>query len=128
MTATELISNLRALGLQDAHVVFRHIADNLCKLRLANGREIEDRFDCKELLCELAEAARVLDLSSGTEVSVTAGGGTRPKVLSPAPQRRYDSRHDPTCPRCGHVHEGIGECAMYMGNGRYCRCELEVPA
>lgn len=33
---------------------------------------------------------------------------------------------DPTCPRCGHVHEGSGECGVSIGAGRVCRCELEM--
>lgn len=29
------------------------------------------------------------------------------------------------CHRCGHVHEGVSECGVDMGNGRVCPCQLE---
>jgi hypothetical protein len=121
MTAKEMIANLRDLGPQEFSALFEYLAEHTYEARLSKGQRLLDASDFKAWFLELADNA------SRTEVSVEAGSGTRPKVLTPAPQRRYDSRHDPTCPRCGHIHEGVGECAMYMGNGRYCRCELEVP-
>lgn len=128
MTAKELIANLRSLGTLDGHVIFNYLAEHTYEAKLATGQQLRDASDFKAFLRELAEEAKIPGPSHfrrSTEVSTAAGNGTGPKVLPPAPQRRYE---DATCPRCGHVHEGDGECGVLIGGGRYCRCELEVPA
>lgn len=65
-------------------------------------------------------------LPHSTEVSLSPELRPCRKVTTPAAQARYS--YDPTCSRCGHVHEGSSECGMPMGNGRICRCEMEVVA
>lgn len=111
MTAQEAISNLR-----DAHEpveFFLYLAAHAHELRLSNGARLNDATDWKAFMVELAEATKP----------------TIARVLGVPPQRRWNSREvDPTCPRCGHVHQGIGECGMPMGAGRICHCELEVAA
>ena len=128
MTAKEVITNLRALGTLDGHVIFNYLAEHLYEARLTNGVKVRDGYDFKVWLRELAEEAKIPrppHFPRSTEVLAVTGNGTGTKVLPPAPQRRYE---DATCPRCGHVHEGDGECGVFIGGGRYCRCELEVPA
>lgn len=37
-----------------------------------------------------------------------------------------DKTLDSTCPRCGHIHEGLQECGVRIGPNHVCRCEYEV--
>ena len=112
MTARELISNLRRCGPQSLTVIFHYVADRAHELRLADGQKLNDCLDFAAMLRELGEAARL----------------TRPELLDSPPQLRTVSTLDPTCPRCGHVHEGDKECGAEIARGRICRCEMEVPA
>jgi hypothetical protein len=80
------------------HEHFLYLASHVHEARLADGSRVMDATDFAAWLIELAD------------------------VNSPLPKL------DPTCPRCGHTHEGENECGTYLGGQRFCRCELEVPA
>ena len=134
MTSRDLVAELRLLGPQDQNVIFAFIADHLYECRLNTGARLNDAMDFKLFLHEVSEAWRVAEFPEGTvfppstKVHLAADSGTRPKVTRrdlPAPHPRWN---DSTCPRCGHVHEGVGECGVSMGKDRICRCELEVSA
>ena len=145
MTPSELIAELSALGpasldpgLLHTRLLLRYLADHVYEATLSNGGKLRDGLDFRHWLVELAEEARNLDR---TKVSNVGEKSTGPKVTNgpasqvalahsaylkpPAPQPRWN---DSTCPRCGHVHEGVGECGVSMGKDRICRCELEVSA
>lgn len=112
-----------------ARLLLSYLADHVYTSSLENGLPVRDATDFSHWLTELAEAARELaKIPGNTKVHSVQDSGTRPKVTcrTPQPQPRYQS--DPTCPRCGHVHEGAGECGVSMGKDRICRCEMEVPA
>jgi hypothetical protein len=132
MTPRELLCDL-PLGPGDtrhallhARLFVSYLADHVYTAELADGGKLRDAMDFTQWLRELADEARKL-LANGqnTEVSPVAERSTCRKVTAPA-QPRYS--YDPTCPRCGHVHEGVAECGMQMGNGRVCRCEMEAIA
>lgn len=97
-------------ALQYYRILLRYLADHAHEAQLNDGSYLAEptkiRTFMREILAELPSAAR------STRLEVTA----RPK-----PQPRWDE-----CPRCGHVHEGIGECGVQMGGGGLCRCEMEV--
>jgi hypothetical protein len=105
--------------LLQARLLLNYLADHVYHA------ELRDATDFRQWLLDLAEEARNLgQLAENTKVSWMTVKGPCRKVTTPPPQPRYD----PTCPRCGHVHEGSAECGMDMGNGRFCRCEMEVVA
>lgn len=128
MTPAELVETFRILGRQDSSVVFTFLADHICNARLANGARLLDLSDVRAWFLEAAECAHRRDWPESVELShlramVDREIGPRPKLTG----RTLDRRTlDSTCPRCGHIHEGVGECGMAMGNGRHCRCEMEV--
>lgn len=106
MTAREAIADLQHA--KEPVEFFLYLAAHAHELRLTNGARLNDSTDFKAFLVELAEATKP-----------TIG-----RALGIPPQKRWDEH----CPRCGHVHQGIGECGMPIGGGRVCRCELEVAA
>lgn len=129
MTPSELLSDFdfgpgdTRQHLLSARLLLHYLADHVYLANLNSGDRVagSDATTFKIWLHELSEEARQiarLPASSEHLLSVTR------EILPPAPQRRYD----PTCPRCGHVHEGTAECGMPMGSGRFCRCEMEVVA
>lgn len=108
MTAAEAIANLARV--QEPAERFLYLAAHAHEFRLATGQRLLDGTDFKAFLVELAEASQ-------------PGG-----LAAIPPQKRWPRSVDLTCPRCGHVHESEGECGVAIGGGRYCHCELEVPA
>jgi hypothetical protein len=129
MNARELVFDLRLLGPQDQNVIFAFIATRAFQLRLNSGGRINDLMDFKLFLHELSEAWRFADFQEGVvsppSVKLQVLPECRPRAkVARMPQQRW---HD-VCVRCGHVHEGIGECGVSIGAGRFCRCELEVSA
>jgi len=129
MNARELVSELRQLGPQDKNVEYAYIADRMYGLRLNSGARLHDLMDFKLFLHELSEAWRVAEFPEGTIFPPSLNLLTMPecKPRSKAvrmPQERWAD----VCVRCGHVHEGVGECGVWIGAGRFCRCELEVSA
>jgi len=103
------ISNLRAMGAFDPTECFLYLANHAHEARTSDGQRLNDATDFAAWLVELARAFEDQALAKAF--------------------RGLDKRlHASTCPRCGHVHEGVGECGVWMGAGRYCRCELEVAA
>lgn len=47
------------------------------------------------------------------------------QLKAPPPQCRWTD----TCPRCGHVHSGDGECGTFMGRSAgHCQCQEKVTA
>jgi hypothetical protein len=109
-------------NLLHARLLIAYLADHVYTAELANGARVLDASDFKAFCCEAVEVIRkVARLADGPELPTLRSAQ---KQLPPPGQRRYD----PTCNRCGHVHEGVGECGMFMGNGRFCRCEMELTA
>src|SRR5260370_490396 len=102
------------MGATEPVEYFLYLASHSHELRLATGARLLDLTDFKAFLIELAEAV--------------AQPVPKREAAVPAQPRYSKSSVDLTCPRCGHVHQGIGECGMPMGTGRICRCELEVSA
>jgi tRNA(Ile2) C34 agmatinyltransferase TiaS len=125
MTISQLISDYRALGPQSENVLLEFIADHLYELRLANSARIIDPMDFKEALHDLAEALRMAEFPEGTVLPPSKVALAHSAYLK---SPRVTRSNDPTCPRCGHVHEGAGECGVSMGKDRICRCEMEVVA
>ena len=113
MNARELVSDLRLLGPQDQNVIFAFIADRAYLLRLNSGGRLSDLTDFKLFLDELSAAWRFADF----------------KEAVPPPIDRKPLGHwevEDVCVRCGHVHEGSAQCGVPIGEGRFCRCEVEV--
>jgi hypothetical protein len=108
MTARELVSQFRFRdqSLSGTEEFFLYLANHVYEARLSDGQRLNDGTDFAMFLRELADALE--------------GKLLRPFGSSVA--------HHATCPRCGHVHEGISECGIEIGGGRICRCELSVPA
>lgn len=132
MTSDQLIAKLRTLPpdsrtadefMQYLRLGLSHLEKDFYELRLANGQRALDASDFAQLLRELRDAT-LNPVSSSTEVPDQVGIRTRLRVTGRVDVSRYDS----TCPRCGHIHEGTGECGVSMGKDRLCRCDLEVPA
>jgi hypothetical protein len=117
MKADELIAELRAMGQQDAAVIFNYLAKHAMEARLAGGQRLCDVTDFAAWLRELSEAAKV-----------PAPPYFPSRDQRPAARPAAQSRWDKTCPRCGHVHQGGAECGEAMGGGGICRCELDVPS
>ncbi|HEX3941557.1 MAG TPA: hypothetical protein VHX11_08765 [Acidobacteriaceae bacterium] len=111
MTPKQIIAEFRQLGLQDDCVFLEYLETHVTEARLENGTRLIDASDFKAWLYELSEAAKC-------PRSVTQ--------MPPPAQRRYSE--DSTCPRCGHIHQGLSECGEQLGGGRVCRCEMAVPA
>jgi hypothetical protein len=110
MTARDFIASLAPVDLDRQEKIFRFLAEHLYELRLSNGHPLRDSTDFRDFLFELSQGAEMADQNRPC-----------PKVI---PRGQFDD----TCPRCGHVHQGSGECGEQMGGGRICRCETEVPA
>jgi len=119
LLAKDVIANLRHQRPQHAHAIFYSLADAALEARLRTGHSLCDLGDFSEWLRELGDAAREVELGSGSL-----------RLSSFNNYTSVDGRRllDPTCPRCGHVHQGERECGEEMGPGRICRCELSVPA
>lgn len=47
----------------------------------------------------------------------------RPRPWEISPQKA--TKAEDYCCRCGHVHQGVGECGENMGGGGFCRCQME---
>jgi hypothetical protein len=105
MTARDLVSQFRPLSLPSTEEFFLYLANHVYEARLSDGQRLNDATDFAMFLRELADAIE----SNG------------PRPFRPVPAHA-------TCPRCGHVHEGVSECGIEIGGGRICRCELSVPA
>ena len=96
-------------------IVLRVLADHVRELQFDDGRYLSTIGDFADALRLLAERIRTPE----PEPVRTFGNH----------QLRVRGRSvDQTCPRCGHVHEGISACGVQMGGGGVCPCELEVPA
>lgn len=52
----------------------------------------------------------------------TEGEYAQPVYREPRAQK---AKAEDYCCRCGHVHQGVGECGVDMGGGGFCRCQLE---
>lgn len=132
MNARELISALRALGPQDKNVEYAYIADHLYEMTLNSGARFSDVMQFKLFLHELSEAWRMSDFPEGTRFPEST------KVVQMVPESkpaaRVTRRMPPcwdeyyVCVRCGHVHEHVFKCGVSIGAGRFCQCEVEVPA
>jgi hypothetical protein len=128
MNARELILDLRALGpgqdtpeaLLYTRLLCRYLADHLHEATLQSGMGLRDLSDVIAWLRELADVARNPEtpIRQGVALALQRNAADR--------GRSQPARWDDTCPRCGHVHEGLGQCGMPMGGGGICGCELEV--
>ena len=120
MTSKELVAKYRACGPQEIPVLLHFLADHWYELRLVDGQKMNDATDASLALREIAEAFRL-------PASVEAQRASRPApklTLRQEQQPRWES----TCNKCGHVHQGDGECAVFLGKGGYCDCKAEVTA
>lgn len=108
MTARELVSTFRPLSFPATEDFFLYLAAHIPEMRLSDGQRLNDATDFAAFLRELAD---VLE--------------SQRTCRAPAAEAREKLDH--TCPRCGHIHEGILECGMEIGSGRICRCEMSVP-
>ena len=125
MTAQDFIAKLAPVELERLSLIFHRLADGITEARLRTGMRLIDLTDVKAYLYELALAAKVRDSGQSTGVSNLAERRPVSKVTC----RSLDGRNlDSSCPRCGHVHEGLAECGCDLGGGRICRCEMEVRA
>ncbi len=133
MTSDQLIAELRALPpdrrtadefMQYLRLGLTFIEKHFYELQLADGTVIAngDITSAVAGIREIRDAT--LNLVPSTQVQDQARIRTRLRVTGRVDVSRYDS----TCPRCGHIHEGTGECGVSMGKDRLCRCDLEVPA
>lgn len=82
------------------------LADRVFDAQLEDGSYLPEPSKTSTWIRQLLKAARI---------------PPKPRSAVRPPQPRWD-----TCPRCGHVHGGIGQCGMEMGGGGLCRCEMEV--
>ena len=123
MTPRELLSDLplgpgdQRANLLYARLLLIYLADHVYDLRDAS----DFRVWLLDLAAELRQGMGTGQFPSSTEVQPPTEIRPRSKVM---PQSRWDD----VCPRCGHVHEGSGECGVRMGKDIICRCELEVSA
>jgi hypothetical protein len=130
MNARELVSELLLIGPQDKNVEYAYIANRMFGLRLNSGGPLHDLMDFKLFLHELSEAWRFAEFPEGTRFPESPKLQVLPE-LSPRATAARMPRHYETidvCIRCGHVHEGAAQCGVSIGEGRFCRCELEVSA
>jgi hypothetical protein len=108
MNAKEVISSIRARALgagAGPRDLFNYLAEQVYEARLSDGQRLLDATDFNAWLRELAEASTYPTMTLSHERTI-----------------------QDTCPRCGHIHEGINECGADIGGSRICRCELSVPA
>jgi hypothetical protein len=114
MTPDELIRDYRDLGKQPLCVFARFLADHLYEAQRCNGRLVKegDVIGVKEWLYELSDALVFRDFPPSTEVPVLKDSGTGTEVTRP-------------CERCQHVHESASECGKYLGELKFCHCEME---
>jgi hypothetical protein len=115
MTAHDFIASLAPVDLDRQGKIFRFLAEHTYELRLSSGHPLRDSTDFRDFLFELSRGLQLAHDLAPRE------NRRCPKVI---PRGQFDD----TCPRCGHVHQGSGECGEQMGGGRICRCETEVPA
>jgi hypothetical protein len=85
-----------------ASLAVNWLAKHIAEVRTYQGLSINDAINADILLMQYADALRL------------AAPSAKP--------------FDPTCPDCGHIHEGEDECKMQMGGGRECLCERRVSA
>jgi hypothetical protein len=121
MTARDFIASLAPVDLDRQAKIFRFLAEHTYELRLSSGHPLRDSTDFRDFLFELSRGAELAHQAVNTHVAIASQNRPCPKVI---PRGQFDD----TCPRCGHVHQGSGECGEQMGGGRICRCETEVPA
>jgi hypothetical protein len=119
MTAHELIAELRKrephLSAVTLNIFFDVLAQNLYDCVLFDGRPLShcDITGHREFWEEVREATRKVPL--------------RPQLTLRQEQTRY--RVSPLeCGVCGHVHQNVSECGQWIGQGKHCRCTLEVTA
>ena len=84
MNASDLISNLRALGPQDDYVFWSYLADHWHEMRLSDGMGLLDKTDDIAFFREAARATR--QVSDSTKVHSAAESSTGRKVTRPASQ------------------------------------------
>lgn len=101
-----------------ARLLLSYLAERIYTAELANGMPVRDVTDFSAFCREVIEEVRKIGVLPENTVEV----GPRMKLTRQA-QRRWDE-----CNRCGHVHEGIGECGVRMGPNLFCRCEMELSA
>lgn len=124
MTAHELIAQLASVDLDRQSTIFAYLADHFLESRLMDGSRLLDQSDMMQWLRELSHAARMAHVSQGKPPSCVRDRRVLLQTAAQTPRRPYDE----SCPRCGHVHQGISECGEQLGGGRICRCEMEVHA
>ena len=125
MTAREFIAQLAPVDLDRLSTVFHSLSEHTLGARLEAGRRLTDVMDFREYLEELSEAARVAHTLSQRKLpSYVRDRRVLQQLSEQTPRRPFAD----SCPRCGHVHQGVSECGEPMGGGRICRCEMEVHA
>lgn len=102
-----------------------YLSEHCYEARTESGMRLSDLADMKCWLAEVAAAMNLCGYPASTEVSSQAETRTSLRVTGRSQPSRFV---DPTCPRCGHVHQGESQCGEDMGGAGICRCELEVPA
>jgi hypothetical protein len=114
MTPDELIRDYLDRGPQDLCVFPRFLADHLYAATLRSGAPVRlgDATTHKQWLEELSDALVFRDFPPSTEVPVLKDSGTGTEVTRP-------------CERCQHVHESASECGKYLGELKFCHCEME---
>jgi len=117
MTPSELIRDLPT-GPGDprenrlfARLLLRYLADHVDYATLNSGQRLRDALDFRTWLEELFSA-----------------GSAPPANTAGSPLRSTGRARDYSCPECGHEHEGQRECKKYLGEGRFCPCEVKVTA
>ena len=110
MTMEKLSKQLPQIRQQGLSALFHFLAYHIHEARLANGNRVLDASDFKEWLHSVG------DIFAETSGIRFPSSSVRNRVL------------EDTCPRCGHIHQGVIECGEQIGGGRVCRCELAVPA
>jgi len=110
MTPAELLSNLRFAGAEEPIEIFLYLANHAHELRTNDGQRLNDGIDFAVFLVEFADVLSKNPLGT--------------KTL----ERAIRSVQE-TCHVCGHLHEGDGECGVFMGTKvGYCDCKAEVHA
>ena len=124
--SAELAQKIGLRGDGRSRILLLVLAQCIYDARLENNMRVLDASDMKEWLLELAAWCLCPALPSNALPAMAAPENAAPENSGIAGQIFTFPLLHATCPGCGHLHEGDGECGSYIGSGKFCRCEKEV--
>jgi hypothetical protein len=126
MTIDKLVEQFEEIGIKDFYsrvqmrIMLRVLGEQVSEIRLSGNRRLNDATDFRELLMKLADAMHTNDATDFRELLMKLADAMH------TPNVRPRTILQNFCNGCGHIHQGDGECAMFMGSAGYCGCKEEV--